>query len=141
MTLHNNEGSYLAHTQGKKHQANLARRAAKEAKESPQQVCTLIQNAALLVYKMAIKSGSYPIDFFFSVLTSVDTCIFLQSFSSSSSLPIHPMWCHLYYVFTYIYSLLDWQRHLWKLKHISLSFRMLFCFICAFFPETCSVFW
>jgi hypothetical protein len=38
LTLHNNEGSYLAHTQGKKHQANLARRAAKEAKESPQQV-------------------------------------------------------------------------------------------------------
>ncbi|CBY20764.1 unnamed protein product [Oikopleura dioica] len=33
LTLHNNEGSYLAHTQGKKHQANLARRAAKEAKE------------------------------------------------------------------------------------------------------------
>ena len=23
LTLHNNEGSYLAHTQGKKHQANL----------------------------------------------------------------------------------------------------------------------
>lgn len=38
LTLHNNEGSYLAHTQGKKHQANLARRAAKEAKDSPQQV-------------------------------------------------------------------------------------------------------
>lgn len=38
LTLHNNEGSYLAHTQGKKHQANLARRAAKEAKESPQQL-------------------------------------------------------------------------------------------------------
>lgn len=37
MTLHNNEGSYLAHTQGKKHQANLARRAAKEAKDAPQQ--------------------------------------------------------------------------------------------------------
>lgn len=35
LTLHNNEGSYLAHTQGKKHQSNLARRAAKEAKESP----------------------------------------------------------------------------------------------------------
>ncbi|ESN98090.1 hypothetical protein HELRODRAFT_113995 [Helobdella robusta] len=35
LTLHNNEGSYLAHTQGKKHQANLAQRAAKEAKESP----------------------------------------------------------------------------------------------------------
>lgn len=35
LTLHNNEGSYLAHTQGKKHQSNLGRRAAKEAKESP----------------------------------------------------------------------------------------------------------
>nr|CAG4646555.1 EOG090X0D30 [Macrothrix elegans] len=35
LTLHNNEGSYLAHTQGKKHQSNLARRAAKDAKDSP----------------------------------------------------------------------------------------------------------
>ncbi|KAJ2232907.1 CWF complex protein sap62 [Coemansia sp. RSA 1722] len=34
LTLHNNEGSYLAHTQGKKHQANLVRRAALDAKES-----------------------------------------------------------------------------------------------------------
>lgn len=34
LTLHTNEGSYLAHTQGKKHQTNLARRAAKEAKEA-----------------------------------------------------------------------------------------------------------
>lgn len=37
LTLHNNEGSYLAHTQGKKHQANLARRAAKEALTAPVQ--------------------------------------------------------------------------------------------------------
>ena len=37
LTLHNNEGSYLAHTQGKKHQANLARRAAKEKSEAPGQ--------------------------------------------------------------------------------------------------------
>lgn len=44
LTLHNNEGSYLAHTQGKKHQANLARRAAKEAKDSPQQVSSFILN-------------------------------------------------------------------------------------------------
>eukprot|EP00474_Spongospora_subterranea_P009507 CRZ09965.1 hypothetical protein [Spongospora subterranea] len=29
LTLHTNEGSYLAHTQGKRHQQNLARRAAK----------------------------------------------------------------------------------------------------------------
>ena len=34
--LHNNEGSYLAHTQGKKHQSNLARRAAKDAKDNNQ---------------------------------------------------------------------------------------------------------
>eukprot|EP01066_Platyproteum_vivax_P011072 Platyproteum_vivax@DN5011_c0_g1_i1.p1 len=30
LTLHTTEGSYLSHTQGKKHQINLARRAAKE---------------------------------------------------------------------------------------------------------------
>ena len=35
LTLHNNEASYLAHTQGKKHQNNLARRAAKEARDAP----------------------------------------------------------------------------------------------------------
>jgi len=34
LTLHPNEGSYLAHTQGKKHQTNLSRRQAKEAKET-----------------------------------------------------------------------------------------------------------
>lgn len=35
LTLHPNEGSYLAHTQGKKHQTNLGRRAAKLAKDVP----------------------------------------------------------------------------------------------------------
>ncbi len=35
LTLHNNEGSYLAHTQGKRHQTNLARRAARDAKDAP----------------------------------------------------------------------------------------------------------
>ena len=34
LTLHTNEGSYLSHTQGKKHQTNLARRAARDAKEA-----------------------------------------------------------------------------------------------------------
>ncbi|KAJ3415975.1 structural constituent of ribosome [Chytridiales sp. JEL 0842] len=33
LTLHANEGSYLAHTQGKKHQTNLQRRAARDAKD------------------------------------------------------------------------------------------------------------
>ncbi len=40
LTLHNNEGSYLAHTQGKKHQANLGRRAAREAAQSGSQLLT-----------------------------------------------------------------------------------------------------
>lgn len=35
LTLHTNEGSYLAHTQGKKHQQNLARRAARDATDQP----------------------------------------------------------------------------------------------------------
>lgn len=35
LTLHNNEGSYLAHTQGKKHQQNLAKRAALQARDNP----------------------------------------------------------------------------------------------------------
>lgn len=34
LTLHVNEGSYLAHTQGKKHQTNLARRAARDNHET-----------------------------------------------------------------------------------------------------------
>lgn len=36
LTLHTNEGNYLAHTQGKKHQAGLARRAAMEKKLAQQ---------------------------------------------------------------------------------------------------------
>ncbi|KAJ4822665.1 hypothetical protein Tsubulata_039462 [Turnera subulata] len=37
LTLHNNEGNYLAHTQGKRHQTNLAKRAAREAKDAAPQ--------------------------------------------------------------------------------------------------------
>jgi splicing factor 3A subunit 2 len=35
MTLHTTEGNYLAHTQGKKHTAGLARRAALDARNAP----------------------------------------------------------------------------------------------------------
>eukprot|EP01006_Ploeotia_vitrea_P052921 TRINITY_DN67740_c0_g2_i1.p2 TRINITY_DN67740_c0_g2~~TRINITY_DN67740_c0_g2_i1.p2 ORF type:complete len:220 (-),score=36.06 TRINITY_DN67740_c0_g2_i1:2448-3107(-) len=35
LTLHNNEGNYLAHTQGKRHQMNLQRRQAKEKMDCP----------------------------------------------------------------------------------------------------------
>ena len=38
LTVHQNDGSYLAHTQGRKHQTNLARRAAREQKEGKQDV-------------------------------------------------------------------------------------------------------
>jgi splicing factor 3A subunit 2 len=34
LTLHANEGNYLAHTQGKKHQSNLARRIARESRDA-----------------------------------------------------------------------------------------------------------
>lgn len=54
LTLHNNEGSYLAHTQGKKHQQNLARRAAKEAKEAPTQPAPEKQRVTL---KKFVKIG------------------------------------------------------------------------------------
>jgi len=35
LTLHPNEGNYLAHTQGRRHQENLVKRAAKDAAEAP----------------------------------------------------------------------------------------------------------
>jgi len=40
LTLHSNEGNYLAHTQGKRHQSNLARRAAMEARNAPSKPIT-----------------------------------------------------------------------------------------------------
>jgi len=35
LTLHRDEGNYLAHTQGKRHQQNLARRASRERSDQP----------------------------------------------------------------------------------------------------------
>ena len=35
LTLHPNEGNYLAHTQGRRHQENLGKRAAREAADAP----------------------------------------------------------------------------------------------------------
>ena len=37
LTLHGNEGNYLAHTQGKKHQANLGKRAFEERKREEEE--------------------------------------------------------------------------------------------------------
>ena len=53
LTLHTNEGSYLAHTQGKKHQTNLARRAAKLAKEKTVQPVDIKRT----IIKKVIKIG------------------------------------------------------------------------------------
>lgn len=46
LTLHTNEGSYLAHTQGKKHQTNLARRAARDAHDPNAYAAQLAAQAA-----------------------------------------------------------------------------------------------
>lgn len=58
LTIHTNEGSYLAHTQGKKHQTNLQRRAAKDSKDmnvAPIAGVTVQNRAA--IHKVAIKIG------------------------------------------------------------------------------------
>jgi splicing factor 3A subunit 2 len=58
LTLHNNEGSYLAHTQGKKHQSNLGRRAAKEKADAPGQLGSQSTSAAKQVeVKKFVKIG------------------------------------------------------------------------------------
>ncbi|KAF2733195.1 hypothetical protein EJ04DRAFT_513404 [Polyplosphaeria fusca] len=58
LTVHQNDGSYLAHTQGRKHQTNLARRAAREQKEGkgPEGV-TLGLLAGVQVKKNTMKIG------------------------------------------------------------------------------------
>ncbi|ORX74753.1 hypothetical protein DL89DRAFT_264551 [Linderina pennispora] len=57
LTLHNNEGSYLAHTQGKKHQTNLARRAALEAKDKDHTAPARATASAPKVKKNVVKIG------------------------------------------------------------------------------------
>jgi splicing factor 3A subunit 2 len=55
LTLHTNEGSYLAHTQGKKHQTNLARRAARDVKEG--QLLITLPKTSEVMKKTFIKIG------------------------------------------------------------------------------------
>jgi len=50
LTLHTNEGSYLAHTQGKKHQTNLARRAARDMKENQLMVPPPVQTVQRKIF-------------------------------------------------------------------------------------------
>lgn len=62
LTLHTNEGSYLAHTQGKKHQTNLARRAAKDNYDptgfAAQQALQVQAQKMAVATKSFIKIGS-----------------------------------------------------------------------------------
>ena len=55
LTLHTNEGSYLAHTQGKKHQTNLARRAARDMKETQLMIAPTAQST--VTRKVFLKIG------------------------------------------------------------------------------------
>lgn len=56
LTVHQNDGSYLAHTQGRKHQTNLARRAAREEKEGRDRDGALAP-ASVAVRRNVIKIG------------------------------------------------------------------------------------
>ncbi|KAL2315441.1 Pre-mRNA-splicing factor sap62 [Schizosaccharomyces pombe] len=60
LTTHANENSYLTHTQGKKHQTNLARRQALENKKSQEnapQVLSGISQSHVQVKKSVVKIG------------------------------------------------------------------------------------
>jgi len=55
LTLHNNEGNYLAHTQGKRHQTNLARRAARDTKDTSAVIP--VQSKKKIIPKRSMKIG------------------------------------------------------------------------------------
>ncbi len=58
LTVHQNDGSYLAHTQGRKHQTNLARRAAREQKEGRAQDANMLGvNMGVQVRRNMVKIG------------------------------------------------------------------------------------
>jgi len=57
LTVHQNDGSYLAHTQGRKHQTNLARRAARDQKEGREREGALPIGNQVAIKKNTIKIG------------------------------------------------------------------------------------
>jgi len=61
LTLHNNEGNYLAHTQGKRHQTNLARRAAREAKESSGTIPQIVKPKPVIRKTIKIGRPGYKV--------------------------------------------------------------------------------
>jgi splicing factor 3A subunit 2 len=57
LTVHQNDGSYLAHTQGRKHQTHLARRAALEAKEGRDKENALLPAGMPTAKRQFVKIG------------------------------------------------------------------------------------
>src|SRR5271154_6209092 len=57
LTVHQNDGSYLAHTQGRKHQTNLARRAAREQKEQKDGMTMVPGMMGVAVRRNVVKIG------------------------------------------------------------------------------------
>lgn len=57
LTLHNNDGSYLAHTQGRRHQTNLARRAARENRDTANPQPVIQQTVKKVKPKKTVKIG------------------------------------------------------------------------------------
>lgn len=57
LTVHQNDGSYLAHTQGRKHQTNLARRAAREQREGKQDATLMPAAMNVQVKRNVVKIG------------------------------------------------------------------------------------
>ena len=57
LTVHQNDGSYLAHTQGRKHQTNLARRAAKDAQLGKKQEEGYTGANAVQIKRNVVKIG------------------------------------------------------------------------------------
>ena len=58
LTIHIGEGSYLAHTQGKRHQENLARRAAREKQQAALTATSTFAIAAYVVAAACVSSSS-----------------------------------------------------------------------------------
>lgn len=56
-TMHTNEGNYLAHTQGRRHQTNLAKREASIAKETPTPAMLAKQKQKQFPQKTTVKIG------------------------------------------------------------------------------------
>jgi splicing factor 3A subunit 2 len=65
LTLHPNEGNYLAHTQGKRHQYNLGRRAAMEAKNAAPRLMVAKEAPKKVVMKIGRPGYKVRIIYFF----------------------------------------------------------------------------